>query len=197
MRKLIALILLTITFGGVAFAYDDPANEGTILGTRGGQQGTAVRDYKLVRFASTSQAASVQTISVGEVVVYDTVSDDGITIRRTTTSGDGAIAGVVVTAIQSSDASSGTSAQDDAGRRNWGYIQVHGPCSVNVITGGGDGGISAGDVLITSRDSGMAATLTTTDKTGGAGSYVGIRGRGGFFLDAPAAGTGTVFVELE
>lgn len=203
MRKLIlALSLLTFSFGGVAFAVDLPSNPGMVKRITGATQGTPTRVYKLVRFASNVLGGSVQTISAGEAVVYDTISDDGITIRRTTTSADGAFAGIAVTSIVSNDNRTGTSADDDAGNENWGYIIVHGPTTA-LVTGSGINGAnnaSVGDPVITSSDSGAVTTFVGTTSLGSGGNEAKRFGnKGGFFMDAPTDQSNTidVFINLE
>ena len=197
-KYIVALTLLasTLMLGGVSYAVDLPSNEGIIKRINGARQSTATRVYKLVRFGANS-INGTQAISAGEAVVYDTISDDGITIRRTTTSADGAFAGIAVTAILSSDATSGTTALDDWGRRNWGYVLVHGKVPAN-STAGGSNNAQVGDVVITSTDAGMITTIPNR-ATAAAVTTNGVNGiaaNGGFFYDADAQGT-TVEVQID
>lgn len=159
MRKylVIALTLFTtMLFGGVAFAIDLPNEPGMIKRMTGTSQDTTTRVYKLVRNSSANH--NQPSMSADLLVVYDTNSDDGVSVRVTTTSGDGAIAGIIVTTIPTSDAVSGTSAADDAGRRNWGYMLVHGVTTVNISDGSNNGAL-AGERFITSNDAGGACTF--------------------------------------
>ena len=205
MRKyfVIALTLLTtMLFGGVSFAYDYPVEPGIVKRVNGTSQDTTVRVYKLVRNSSAHHNQS--GMSADLLVVYDTNSDDGVSVRTTTTSCDGAIAGIIVTSIPTSDAISGTSAADDAGRRNWGYMLVHGKTQV-LASDGSTNGHSIGDRFVTSSDAGGACTFATSVYTVGSSSSADMNkagSSGGFFLDAAAgttAGSNTyeVMVELE
>lgn len=195
MRKLsffLILALFVTTLGvGSAWAVGDPNSIGIKKRTTGARQGEAVRVFKLVRHsASTPNDAGIVS---EDVVVYDTISDDGITVRLTTTSNDGAIAGIAVMTIETSDATTGTSAFDDEGRRNWGYILVHGPMTASI----GAGAINAAGVgapFITSSDAGQVTGFQGAPPTGDLDNEAS----GGFFMDAATSGTAVdVFVELE
>lgn len=212
MRKylVIALSLLTTMFGGVAYAVDLPVEPGVIKRINGASQDTTYRAYKLVRFGNST--ANTASISADSLVIWDVISDDGVTIAETNISADGAIAGIVVTTIPTSDATSGTSAADDAGRRNWGYIQVEGKTQVRVLAGGTNNHL-AGDIFITSRDSSRATSLElASNDNATAGSSVSaaynanylrqlqaVGAAGGFFLDAASSTRTTeeVILKLE
>lgn len=209
MKKSLILSLAGLfLFGGVVFAapssnrnqIPEPTQTGIKLSSLriGSTEDDAIRVFKLVRFSTQSpnQAAVVS----GDALVYDTNSADGVSVRYTTTSADGSFAGIAVTTIQSADAGS-TTAFDDLGHRNWGWICVHGPVLANNTAGGTNGAV-AGSIMITSTDSGK---ITTTSSPGTAVDGVGIlretqaaANKGGFVLKATAATTGTstlVFVE--
>ena len=196
----VLLALLGITFSsGVAHAIPDPQAPGEIKRIIGARQAVPNRVYKLVRFSTRTDNAVVLS---ADAVVYDTNSDDGVTVRLTTTSGDGAFAGIAVTTIQSPETGS-TSAQDDEGLRNWGYICVHGPIPAKIAAGGvEDSAMAAGDPFITSTDSGAIGILQSIQPSIDA---LSLRERkkasntGGFFLDDPGS-TDTVvevFVKAE
>ena len=129
MKKLIyGFLIASMLFGGgVAFAYDD----GTVINTKeesGGYASDPVRVYQLVRYPETSAGDSNinNALSTGDVVVWDCVSDDGVTVNVLLASNSqDAVAGVVVSANISTDQIA-TSASEDVGRRNWGYIQTYG-----------------------------------------------------------------------
>jgi len=128
MKKLISFIAILSLVGGYAYAYDadgNPNNKREIDGAPGYQ---AYREYMLVRFAANGQ--NNVGLSAGDVVAYDCVSDDGVTVAvpGTTNSAD-AVAGVVVSVTIPTADVVGTSAQTDFGRRNWGYIQKRGLCT--------------------------------------------------------------------
>lgn len=200
MNKFIKLLLIAAVVSMPSLAQaDSPTYETyTNKSEKAGKQSNPVRVVKLVRFSATEQA--VATISAGEVVVYDTNSDDGVSIRRTTTSGDGAIAGIACTRIPSADAGA-TADSLDLGRRNWGWIVVHGPATANTVQNGGNGA-SIGDAFITSTDAGAITTFATQDNGVGGTSLTRkvANASGGFWMDAASASSTNqhdVFVELE
>lgn len=171
----------------------------TIKGANGQKADEPARVLKRVRFAFTNLPAVVS----GDVVVYDTQTfDDGVTIRKTTTSADGSVAGIAVTAIQTADSGAETTlASVDAQRasRNWGYILIHGPIQAKISAGGGNS-CSAGDIAYTSSDSGAVTGLDSVAGTAATGALVKKSTNGfGFFMDA-CDGSATlqkVFVENE
>lgn len=162
MRKFILSLAAFIFAAGItsqAFAYDDAsfkAWHNKSMESEAAGQGTPVRVLKFVHYASAD--ANATSLLSGDVVVYDTVSDDGVTVTRSITSGDGAIAGIVVTTIPSCDNTTATSAQSDRGRRNWGWIIVHGPATAT-ISAGGTNAHAIGDPFIVSRDEGRITAL--------------------------------------
>lgn len=165
-------------------------------GGKAGDANTVVLQY--VRFGDNDQDNTF--ISSGDVVVYDTNSDDGVTVRLTTTSNDGAIAGILATAISTSDNTTGTSWRDDWGRRNWGWIVVHGMTRAN-CTVAGTNGVAAGGAFVTSADAGQ---VTGLEPSGAAVAGNGVTNaartaRGGFFMDAADTSSGKmdVYVLLE
>lgn len=202
MRKLLfSLSLAFVMASGVAYSYDDPSisgwdNKSKFAQEAPGKAGTTqVTTLKWVR--NCSRALSTGNIASGDVVVYSTVSDDGISVLKTTTSADGAIAGIAVTAILTADGAS-TSAFDDAGRRNWGWILVHGKTFANASAGGTNGN-AVGAGFITSTDAGAITAVQTGATTALDNLTKGITGIGGFFYDA-ADGTSTSYevqVDLE
>lgn len=202
MRQIKALVLglAILLSSSVVMAYDDPTIAGWENKSKLAQQvrqGTQVTVLKLVRNANEGNDAT--SIASQDIVVYDTVSDDGITVALTTTSADGAIAGVAVTSIPTSDTAGSTSAQADAGLRNWGWILVHGKTNAKTGTGGANNA-QTGDPFITSTDSGAVTTFpnrTSNVPVTAAGGQK-LTNTGGFFLDNDAQGTSSeVFVQLE
>lgn len=205
MRKLTILLALFsfFTFAGTSFADPPPAptyDNAFKLRNTGVSWDATVRVIKLVR--NSSQDPNTGIISAGSVVVYDTVSDDGVSVRMTTTSGDGAIAGIAATLIETSDNVNTTSAGNDEGRKNWGWSVVHGKADATAIAGGTNEAV-VGDLFITSRDAGAIASLEVRrgvlgmTQLGSAQTLDASSIRfeinrggasGGFFLDA---GTGT------
>lgn len=195
MRKYLILVLSICFFGGVASAYEDPSIAGWDNKSKYAQQAgrggsRPVVTLKWVRLANTGINAT--SVVSGDALIYDIVSsDDGITVRRTTTSADGAFAGIAVTTILTADTASTFDVQSDIGKRNWGWIAVHGP--VMATTGAGAGnGRSAGEACITSTDSTIITGYQTTNDA------IGYQ-RGGLkciFMDTPTASSSSTKVFL-
>src|SRR3990167_9586721 len=99
MTKRIFALLIALSFvGGSAFALGEPTYESYEHKAYATQKrGEPVRTLKLVRFGATD--LNTATLSSESVVVYDTTSDDGVTIATTATSADDTIAGVVATGV--------------------------------------------------------------------------------------------------
>lgn len=201
MRKLYILmltLLATVGLVSTSFARSEPGFESwSNKSVNVGRESNPVRILKLVR--NSAGGDNGVTIVSGDAVVYDTNSDDSVSVRVTTTSADGAFAGIAASQILSSDASAAASAFDDIGRRNWGYIIVHGPANANTTTSGTNGN-AAGDLFVTSTDAGKitgTSSNSTVTATGAEVSKV-VRGKGGFFYSADNASTvALVFVENE
>lgn len=143
MKKLILSLFLALSLigGGQAFAYDE-GGKVNVKEASGGSSADPIRVYTLVRYAEV--AANDPALSAGEVVAWDTVSDDGVTVGKIGDAGStDAVAGVVVsTTIPTAD-STGTAAES-IGRRNWGYIQTYGICNSAMVKGS----IAAGQALV-------------------------------------------------
>lgn len=205
MRKLI--FSLAIFLAGVlglvcnlpmAYAINDPSFGAWENKSRATGDAHPVRVLKMVRNQERGQNGS--SLSSGDAVSYSTVSDDGITIGVSTVSAEGAFAGILCTTIPTGD-SNATSFQDDRGRRNWGWVIVHGPANATV-TAGGTNGHAAGDPMITSADDGVVTTLefrAGATVVSSAELNKAVRGVKGFFLDAATAANTTeeVFVVAE
>lgn len=186
MKKLIYSILLAFLLAGngVAFSYSNDGNDHLIEGP-GGPASDPVRVYSLVRYAD--QGPNRPSLSAGDVVIWNCVSDDGVTVALV---GDGAgsadaVAGVVVSPTIPTDdqAGAGFTASQELGRRNWGYIQKYGLCTVvNFSLGSAvvGSGIKAGDIPRTAT----AATMTD------------IQGANlGFAYDASSNGQSEAFIK--
>lgn len=184
--KLLAFSLFAvIATSGVALAVDSPTSVGEMKKVKGSDQAEPTRVFKLVH--NDDRGANGASLVSGDIVVYSATADNGVTISRTNTSADGAIAGIVVTTIPTQDTGAASGSIEDVGRRNWGFILVHGPGSVNVTAGGSNAAV-AGSPLLTSTDAGKAATANSTASVGAASRAEAIAiGKGGFFYDTVAA----------
>lgn len=128
MKKFYSIFLLGfILLAGNSFAYDEGAKTHNIEDSTGPQD-VPVRVYQLVRFPFSGVGNIGVAVSAGDVLMWDTISDDGITVNilseLSATSLD-AVAGVAVGAIPTADVV-GNTASLDTGRRNWGYVQTYG-----------------------------------------------------------------------
>lgn len=136
MKKLILVLAFLVGFGGSAFAsYDEGAEINKKLSS-GGPASSPVRIYTLVRYPEC--AANSVGVSAGDVVVWDIVSDDGVTINLVGASQTGSldtVAGVIVGTIPTADSTTAKTAVADLGRRNWGYLQVYGLNSATKVDG--------------------------------------------------------------
>ena len=206
LKQLVALTFLGLFVAVSSFAASDPANPGILKRVVGASQDTPTRVYVLVRYASRDGGTTTSnspTLASGSAVIWDTTSDDGVTIRTTTVSADPAFAGITVSAILSPDTVNVTSAADDNGRRNWGYAQVYGPLSGARIVAGGTNANSAKDVFVTSRDEGCITGMeapTVLPVVAAFGQYQAVaNGRGGFFFNAGdgTTATATVYIKNE
>lgn len=197
--KLLSLVLaFGMLFGSTtSYAANGPYNIGEIKGTPR-KQGEPVRTYKLVRFSM--RGPNIASLASNDVVIYDLNSDDSVSVRTNTASAESAVAGVVDMTILTPDSAS-TTAFDDASKRNWGYIIVHGPAKVKIGAGGTNGNI-AGQAWITSRDAGSATSAeasTSSDASGMAMIGRVAAAAGGFFYSTgdSSSTTAAVFVRLE
>lgn len=196
--KLLSLALVAVMLVGVTPAFaGGPYNIGEIKGTPR-KQGEPVRTYKLVRFST--RGPNIASLASNDVVIYDLASDDSVSVRTNTASAEAAVAGIVDMTILTPDSAS-TSAFDDAGKRNWGYIIVHGPAKAKVTAGGTNGNV-AGQGWITSRDAGAITgleTVTSSDATSMTNqNKVAIAAGGFFYATADSSSTSVpVFVRLE
>lgn len=195
--KISILLMAAFLFSGVAFAgYSDPTFPAKKVNNEQWNQKEPYREIMLVRYSA--NGANAPTINSGDACVIDTVSDDGTSIGLTTTSADGAFIGIACTAIQSSDSGTTTRFDQDAGRRNYGYVVTYGRADANV-TAGGTNGNAVGAAVITSTDSGKVTTFAgdtaalsgNTSISSNDSAKVARAGNRAFFLNA-ADGTSTV-----
>lgn len=203
MKKLIYgfLIASFLISGGVAFAgdYDE---SGAIRNTKLQHPGQASDPCKVVEFVRWADAGPNQpSLTSGDVVIWDLLSDDGVTIslvqalvaNADIASSSDAVAGVCIGTIPTAETNiGGLSPAASEGRRNWGYIQIYG-FNPNVKVDSST--ISAGDGLKASGDPRRAKTVVrnTYSSQGNGGATLG------FAYDATSATTDgvDVFIKTE
>jgi hypothetical protein len=139
MKKIFALALIALfIMGGIAFAGPTgPGEAGDILG-QGKYPHQAHRIFRLVHVSPNNNISA--GVTEDSVVVWDDALDDGVSVETTSTSGDGRVAGILVTNVVSNDTSaSSKTASDDAGlTANWGWLQTYGlakDITVNHVSG--------------------------------------------------------------
>ena len=133
MKKLFVLLLAVLFFAGAAYGAEipTPAYEHIVIeAARGADPAKPAQVVKLVRYGRAGHGILDNKLSSGDVVVWDTSSNDGVTVSACVTSNDNAYAGVLVTDILT--AGSGVIDKND---KNWGYICVRGYCLANIAEG--------------------------------------------------------------
>ena len=193
MRKQLFNVLLAIFFlAGVAFAetpgYRQDPGTGDILG-QGKYQSDAHKIFRMVRYVPVTYDGAT-TLAADSIVVWNLVSDDGVTITTSTTSYDSAIAGITVTQALTPDTDGNTAVQD-VGQGNWTWLQTYGSCQVNLATSVTP--VTAGDAMATSTVAGESAPFVSSTTNARA------QGNAGFFYDAATAGDNDVqcFLSLD
>lgn len=188
-KSILSLVALLTLVSGYAYATQNelygPSEKREISGVLGY---VPYKEYQLVRWGENGPNPTGGNLSAGDVVTWDCVSDDGVTIALVGAANSvDAVAGVVVsTLIQSAD-TTGTTPGIDYGRRNWGYIQVKGFTSdINIINGPS----LAGGALVASSTA-RNATAATFVSTG----TVGTKRLLGFAYDA-SSDTSEAMIDL-
>lgn len=173
MKKFIfSLFALLISFVSVSFA-DVQIDEGQ-------SKSTAAKKFFVARNSMASTA-----ISKDQVVVWDAISKDGVSVRTTTTSADGLVAGIALDNIPA--ASDDNTAAVDESNPNWGRIQTWGLYDNALIAGGNS--FASGARLCASGTAGrLSACTTSTD-----GTQVGVALETG----TGASGTVDLFVRID
>lgn len=173
MKKLsLAVVALLLATSSVGLA-TQPDNGGPSAKRELGAPGyIPYKEYQLVRYGA--QSPNDSSLTANDVVTWDCVSDDGITIGLVSSFNSvDAVAGVVVSTIIATAEAAGQTPGIDYGRRNWGWIQVSGYVSdVNMI----DGPTAAGGSI--------QASTTARNATRAEGSTGTTRRIMGFAYDA-------------
>ena len=171
MKKLLIISLIALFIAGavgVGYAIQSasgPGAAGDIMGMQAGRYaGDAHRTFRLVRNgpASTTVWTAAAALIAGQLVIWDTTQSpygaDGVTVTTSTTTNDSRIAGMMVSAAPTRDASLKsiqgtipvTTATEDVGQANWGWLQTYGlslskatvsanVASTNLLVGGAVG----------------------------------------------------------
>jgi len=122
--KSISIALLVLFVASVAFADTGPPYAGDVMCNQK-YPFQPHRTFRFVRWMPTTMFDIREELTADSVVIWDTNSDDGVTVTTTTTSKDSRVAGVVVAAIRTPDSTNRT-VTEDIGKRNWGWLQTYG-----------------------------------------------------------------------
>ena len=99
MKKTIALILVALLVASVAYAYPGrgPGAAGEVKGN-GNFPSECWRTFRFVRnvYKNATPNTSQPSLSRDSIVIWDTTTDDGVSVNVTTVSCDSRVAGVVV-----------------------------------------------------------------------------------------------------
>jgi hypothetical protein len=182
MKRILFISLAILLCAGMAYALVPTNNSGPgdIMGN-----GKAVSDahkiFRLVRYVPTDNTDIADTITKDSIVVWDTISDDGVTVTLSTTSADSSVAGIIVTNILTPELGAlGATAAVDVGRRNWGWLQTYGKSQADFAT---TAIIAVKGAFGPSTERGMAGGWPSA----GATNTGLIQGKAGFVLDAVTA----------
>lgn len=134
MKKLFSVLLVSlfvVLFAMPVFAGDSPALPNyQIFGATGGATGVSPAT-EVVKVRYGRMGPNIRSLTSGDVVSWDIVSKDGVTISLCTVSQDSNFAGVLVTDIASAE-----NTATIGGSRNWGYMAIRGYCLASVDTTG-------------------------------------------------------------
>lgn len=184
-KYIIAVVaLLVLATGSLAHAYSEGTASPSAKRQTNAPGYVPYKEVQLVRFGANEPDAV--GLSAGDVVLWDTVSDDGVTIMlaASTVSTD-AVAGVVVSPTIGTVETVGTTPGVDYGRRNWGFVQVKGYCPTVNITGGP---VLAGGAIFASGTARYATKSATV--------YNASNRTMGFAYDASSQGQAEAFLDL-
>lgn len=186
MKRFICIFVALLMVAGVAYAGAPPSpssiNVNYVSGH--GEPGTPVQEVILVRYAKryNGDPGNAPAIASGDVLAWDTISADGVTISVDIL-GYG-YAGVAVTAILTPD-----TLLVDLTEDNWGYMCIRGFCLANVDT-------SLANTGYTLRASGntVAGTFGTADLISGQAPGVSSADVGVLLTDNTADGLQPVWL---
>jgi len=179
MKRLLSVSLVILLIGGIAFAaqpgYRKGPGVGEIFG-QGKQQSDPHKIFRMVRYVPAGGTANSTTLTAESIVIWDLVSDDGVTVTTTTTSYDSAVAGIIAQSALTPTTLSQTAVQDK-GDRCWTWLQTYGYAKARVSAAGD---VAAGESMACSETAGEAADYIGSTSAGA------VYGIAGFWYDASA-----------
>lgn len=182
MKRIFTLFVIAafLLAGGVAYAAPGVGQDGGEISTKA-YNWSPERTFRWVRYqpaVGTGNYLNIPSLTKDSIVIWDTISDDGVTVTTTTTSNDPRVAGIVLYAIATPEVC-GQFASADNAKRNYGWLQTYGKCNVNMMTLGDS---VAGGAMGTGSTSGQASSFTASTTSGMT------NGNAGFYYDAGTAG---------
>ncbi len=168
MSRKLFLFIAVLLVGGLAFSGLVFAGSTEILG-QGGYPSDPHKIYRLVHNPNAT------VISAEQIVIWDLTIDNGVSVTLTTTSGDSAVAGIMVELLPKQATASNTAAQD-IGKANWALMQTYGLAQVSVFPAIQ----TAGNAMGTSNKAGEAGSFVANASTSNANGFAG------FFYDTGA-----------
>ena len=155
MRKYIAILLAVLLMAGTAFAAtpgrDLSPGKGDIMGNVGRYDFDAHKTFRLVRYVPADNSAVSTTLTANSLVIWDTTSDDGVTVTTTATSANAAVAGIIVQQALTPQTLGNTATQDYA-KRNWTWLQTYGLATAALADD--EGVVAAGSPIAIGADKG-------------------------------------------
>ena len=154
MRKIYSFILALALIGGGLVT-----NAGAEQIDPGQKKSTAPKKFFVARYARTGAIATAggHRISKDSIVVWDTVSRDGVTVTTTTTANSSLVAGITLDEIPGSS-DDNTAAEDD-NSPNWGRVQTWG---LHPDTRVLSNGLNAGDPICASATAQAGGVCTSS-----------------------------------
>ena len=181
LNKIVVLFVAILLMAGLAIAAtpgrDTSPGKGDIMGNVGRYDDDAHKTFRLVRYVPAAGSGNSATLAAESIVVWDIISDDGVTVTTTTTSYNSAVAGIIVNAALTPQVLGQTAAYD-AGKRNWTWLQTYGLAQVRIHT---DGPVTAGQAMSTGGAAGEACEFKSST------SDASLQGNAGFFYDSGLA----------
>jgi len=180
-RKIFSLVLVALLVAGVALAATPGFRLSPGIGenkthAQGGQQSDPGKTFRIVRYVPADGDGDSTTLVTESLMVWDVISDDGVTVTTSTTSYISTVAGIIVQAALTPE-TLGNTAVEDRGKRNWTWLQTHGLAQVRV----GNGSVAVSEAMGTSVNAGEAGTFLASASDGT------LNGNAGFFYDAANA----------
>lgn len=212
MKKLLVLLLIALfVIGAVTISFAvNPAGPGYAGDTMGMATGRYVSDpqrtFRLVRNGPNGNTVLTSAaLTAGNLVIWDTsiYAADGVSVCKSAVTGDSKVAGIVITAMTTEDGTTTSiygahgvsTATEDVGKANWGWLQTYGKSAVRATAvaaaTSSRGSLSSGDAVCIGSVGGQIVTFW------GSTTAANVQGNAGFALEDNANSTGYIFLKCE